>query len=222
MRWWSVTQWLIAVNIVIYLADLLSGGRITAAGAFSAEYGIYHLQIWRFFTYAFIHADAYHILFNLCALWIFGPPVELRLRGRGFLCFYLLSGLGGVIGYLLLWRLDILHTERTTQLVGASACIYGCMVGAATVAPGQLIRFLFPPISVRMRTLAWICIGLTLVAIATRGRNAGGEAAHLGGAAAGFVLIRNIGWFGVLSLGRRPHRFWRPGDPASNFFRNDV
>jgi len=36
------------------------------------------------------------------------------------------------------------------------------------------------------------------------------------------ILIRNVSLFHVLRIGPRTHRFWRPGDPASNFFRSDV
>ena len=76
----------------------------------------------------------------------------------------------------------------------------------------------------------YIFVGLAVLTIWDRGPNAGGEAAHLGGAVAGFVLIRNerlLHWisrvrFGAGRRGRRGQRFWRPGDPAENFFRRDV
>ena len=40
-----------------------------------------------------------------------------------------------------------------------------------------------------MRLLAWIFIGIALFTIIQQGHNAGGQAAHLGGAALGVVLL---------------------------------
>ena len=74
----------------------------------------------------------------------------------------------------------------------------------------------------RFVTLAWVYVGWAVLNVLRHADNAGGHAAHLGGAAVGFVLIRNPTWFGVLRLGPKPRRFWRPGDPASNFFRRDA
>jgi membrane associated rhomboid family serine protease len=221
MRWWSLTRWLIVVNVAVFVLQFFSGDWLTTAGEFSAELGIYHLQIWRWVSYDFLHASVLHLLFNMWALWIFGPPVERMLGRARYLVFYLLSGIGGVLGYLLLWRLNILDTTRATPMIGASACIMGVIVAAAHFAPGMVIQWVFPPIQLRLKTLAWLYVGLAVLTIAARGENSGGEAAHLGGAAAGFVLVKNLEWFSVLRIGPRRRRFWKPGDPASNFFRND-
>src|SRR5271170_299372 len=198
MRWWSATQWIIAINVVVFVADLLSGRQLTEYGAFSASAAIFHLQLWRWVTCDFLHADPYHLLFNMLALWAFGPAVELRLRRDRYVAFYLISGLGGILGYLLLWRLNILSTTGDTQLIGASACIFGVLVAAAHLSPQSLIRLMFPPVSLTLRTVAWICIGLAVLEIAYHGENAGGQAAHLGGAAVGYVLIRNVEWLRLL------------------------
>lgn len=154
MRWWCVTQWLIAINVAFFVINWLLTGRVTEAGAFSAEDGIFRFQIWRWVTYQFLHEDIWHLVFNRWALWIFGPIIEARLRRQSYLVLYLLSGLGGVLGYLLLWRLDILNTTRDTQLIGASACIFGCIVAAAHLSGDAIVRFIFPPIALRLRTIA--------------------------------------------------------------------
>jgi hypothetical protein len=60
---------------------------------------------------------------------------------------------------------------------------------------------------------------MAVVYIAARVENAGGEAAHLGGADIGYVLILNQNWLSAVGLAPKRHRFWKPGDPASNFFR---
>lgn len=84
------------------------------------------------------------------------------------------------------------------------------------------VRLMFIGITLRQKTLAWGFIGLAIIDIAARGANAGGEAAHLGGAVVGYALIRNMHWFSALGLAPKRHRFWKPGDPKSNFFKPDA
>ena len=57
MRWWSLTQWLIAINIAIFVIDWVTSGALTEIGAFSAKDGIFRLQIWRWVTCQFLHHD---------------------------------------------------------------------------------------------------------------------------------------------------------------------
>jgi hypothetical protein len=47
--------------------------------------------------------------------------------------------------------------------------------------------------TLRVRTLAWILVGLSAFLVMVGGGNAGGDAAHLGGAGLGFVLVRFSG-----------------------------
>jgi membrane associated rhomboid family serine protease len=222
LRFWSITQWLIAANVAAYVGQLLAGEPLTSLGTFSIDGGLVHRQLWRWFTCDFLHASPEHLIVNMIALWAFGPTVEMRLGRWRYLAFYLISGLGGIAGYLLLWRMAILHVSTGTQMLGASGCIFGLVVAAAHVAGNRRVRWIWPPVELRMVTIAWIYVGWALLNVARAGENAGGDAAHLGGAAVGFVLIHNPSWFRALRLGPRRQRFWRPGDPASNFFRHDA
>jgi membrane associated rhomboid family serine protease len=222
LLWWTLTHWLIAVNVAVYIFDLLSRGLLSRWGAFSIEEGIFHFQLWRLITYNFLHASPGHLLFNMISLWAFGPSVELTLRRYRYLAFYLFNGLGGVAGYLLLWRLRFLEVTTDSTMVGASACIFGVIMAAAHLSPHRIVRLIWPPVMLRFRTLAWLLIGFAVLVIAARGENAGGQAAHLGGALLGYILIRNLHWFSAIGLAPRRRRFWKPGDRASNFFRSDV
>ncbi len=221
-RWWTVTHWLIAVNVAVYVADLLSGQRLTRAGEFSFENGLFHIQLWRWISYNFLHASPEHLIFNMIALWAFGPGVESMLRPARYVVFYLLCGLGGILGYLLLWRLRFLDVTAHTTLVGASACIFGVLMAAAYLFPNRILRLALSGLQLRYQTVAWTLIGVAVVYIAARAENAGGEAAHLGGAVVGYALIRNQHWFQVIGLAPKRRKFWKPGDPKSNFFRSDV
>jgi membrane associated rhomboid family serine protease len=221
-RWWSVTYWLIAINIAVYVVDLLLKGTLTDYGAFTADSGISHLQFWRWISYEFLHASPMHLIVNMVALISFGPPVEAEMRRGQFIVFYLLSGLGGVLGYLILWRMRFLDVQADTMLVGSSACIFGLIMAAVKLAPNREIVLVWPPVRLRLVTLGLILVGVAVLVVVTKvGGNAGGEAAHLGGGAVGFVLIRHTHWFSKIGITKKRRRFWQPGDPASNFFREE-
>lgn len=220
MRMWSVTTWLIAINVAVYLLNLLTRapenfdlGWLYIWGHFSAATVIGGLQLWRFITFQFLHASFEHILFNMIALYFFGPMIEGYLGPRRYVAFYLLCGIAGACMYLVLWGLGVLGGGAATPMVGASAGIFGILVAAARVAPNARVMLLFPPIPMRMRTFAIVMLGIALWTVVFSGPNAGGQAAHLGGAILGALLIWRPGVLGVFDRisfrRRRGPRFFR-------------
>src|SRR5579859_1098867 len=179
MKFWSATRWLITINVAIFIIDALTFGRLSPWGAFSVDGAIYHLQLWRFVTFQFLHADPWHIFFNMITLYYFGPILERSLHRRAFTVFYLVSGLSGAAVYMLLWRLNLLNAGPDSMLIGASASVLGVMAGATTLAPHMTVNLWFPPVQIRLITLLWIFLGIAFLTVWTRGPNAGGEAAHL-------------------------------------------
>jgi membrane associated rhomboid family serine protease len=49
----------------------------------------------------FLHGGWMHLVFNMWALWIFGPAVEDRLGPVRFLVFYLLVGVAASLAHAL-------------------------------------------------------------------------------------------------------------------------
>src|SRR5690606_25472364 len=105
----SMVTWLLAINIIVFVLDaILTGSRRAAMaspsywGAFDIERGVYGLQLWRWITYQFIHADFFHILFNMIGLFFFGRLMEAWWGSRRFLAFYLLCGTVGAVLYTVL------------------------------------------------------------------------------------------------------------------------
>jgi membrane associated rhomboid family serine protease len=215
-----VTTSLIVINVAVFLIDHLLPPYIVSTprhyaiqisrldywGHFSASTVIYQLQLWRILTFQFLHANSTHLIFNMLSLYIFGPMVEQHLGSRRYLRFYLICGMGGAVAYLGLWAKGILIGDPWQPLVGASAGIFGVLVAAAQVAPDATVMLLFPPIPMRLRTLAWAFIAIAVYTVFTRGNNAGGEAAHLGGAIAGFLLMQ-----GEKMMGRGERRGYFDG-----------
>jgi membrane associated rhomboid family serine protease len=160
------------------------------------------LQFWRFIGYGFLHFDLTHILFNMIGLWVFGPIVESRFGRRRFLGIFSVSVVAGALLFLVLNALGIafssdaniqipglLSSDPYTPLIGASAGVYGIILAAAWLEPDEEVLLLFL-IPVRIRVLALVLLGLAVWALLSSGRNAGGEAAHLGGALAGWWVAR--------------------------------
>jgi membrane associated rhomboid family serine protease len=80
---------------------------------------------WQLMTSAFTHVEIWHIGFNMLALYILGPQLEMILGHARFLALYLLSGLVG--SATVYWL-----AGETSPTIGASGAIFGLM-GAALV-----------------------------------------------------------------------------------------
>ena len=52
---------------------------------------------WTPITYMFLHGGLMHLLFNMMALFFFGPRIEMRLEPARFLTLYFVSGLTGAL-----------------------------------------------------------------------------------------------------------------------------
>jgi membrane associated rhomboid family serine protease len=147
----KVTRALIAINVLVYVAELAQGSGVTATkgsiyqnGALLANgvkvgdglaglpahipfpnlVGVAHGEWWRLITAAFLHYGPFHLLLNMLALWWFGSALERRIGSGRFLAIYLVSGLAGSAGALML--------DPTTPTVGASGAIFG-ILGAGLV-----------------------------------------------------------------------------------------
>ncbi|MBK1882911.1 rhomboid family intramembrane serine protease [Luteolibacter pohnpeiensis] len=193
-----VVKWLLIINIGVYLLDILwFQGRLRNLGAFTISSSILQGKIWQLITFQFLHGSVAHVLFNSIGIYFFGPWMERWWGARRFLVFYLLCGAAGALFYSLLTLLHVLPTDLFGGLVGASAGIYGILVGIAIIAPNLRAMLIFPPIELSIRQMALAVLLIAVVKIVFDLSNAGGEAGHLGGAILGFILVKYpilLGW----------------------------
>ncbi len=195
----------IATEYVLIVTPIQKYLQFTTAQALmypDAQRGLVGFEFWRFFGYQFLHADWTHILFNMLGLWFFGLEVERFLGRKRFLAFYLLCGFFGALLYMLLnaggvlllqsgftWIPPFLPNSPYLPLIGASGSIYGVVIAGAYLAPNERAELLYI-IPIKLKTLAFILILVAVATLLTQGPNAGGQAAHLGGAIAGWFFIR--------------------------------
>lgn len=186
-----VVKWLLILNIGIFVIDFISEWRLTNSGAFAIRSALYQGRIWEFISFQFLHYSPGHLLFNMLGLYFFGPWMERWWGSMKFLAYYLLSGIGGAAFFTLLAFLGAFENGMITHLLGASAGIYGILIGVAMIAPNLRVMLIFPPIELSMKQLAITMLVIATASILfTLGSNQGGDAGHLGGAIIGFLLMK--------------------------------
>jgi membrane associated rhomboid family serine protease len=157
----TATYVLIAINVVMFLAEQLARGSGTndvilhlstlgvgldpqgnAIGVSQGEY-------WRLLTGGFLHdvSNPLHIGFNMYILWWLGRMMEPALGHVRFVALYLASLLAGSFGAILV--------QPTAATIGASGAVFGLM-GAAFLM--QRARGIDP-----MQSGLGVLIGLNLV-----------------------------------------------------------
>jgi membrane associated rhomboid family serine protease len=137
----AVTYTLIGINVAAMLVELAGPDSIRRfaqiAGSVGQGIGVANGEYYRLLTSMFLHASPTgggfgitHILFNMWALSLVGPPLEAWLGRVRFLTLYLLSGLSGsVLAY-------VLAPQYVFEL-GASGAIFG-LFGALFVLSRRL------------------------------------------------------------------------------------
>ncbi len=120
-----ITYGLIAANIAVFVLQIALPA-LTPRFALR-PYAIAQAdQYFRLFSSAFMHDGIVHILFNMYALYVLGPPLEQHLGRLRFAGLYLLSALGGSVAVYLL-------SDPRSATLGASGAIFG-LFGATAVA----------------------------------------------------------------------------------------
>jgi membrane associated rhomboid family serine protease len=120
----TVTYTLIALNVIVYLYELTSPNRVIAHGGMIGG-AVASGDWYRLISSAFLHEPLttgfgfLHILFNMWALYVVGPPLERMLGRVRFLGVYFVSALGGSVLYYLL------VPPNAPAAIGASGAIFG-------------------------------------------------------------------------------------------------
>jgi len=169
------------------------------------------LQLWRFVTYQFVHADIWHILFNMLGLFFLGPTLERHWGSRQFLFFYLFCGVMGGVAYTLLSFLKVLAPG---SLIGASGAILGLLAACAIMFPHFVVIFIVFPVPIRLASI--ILIVIYVINIMRAGPNAGGDSAHLAGMATGAAYVWLGPAFERIMLRRKSSSWQRKLDRQKN------
>jgi membrane associated rhomboid family serine protease len=153
----------------------------TIFGLMPFGYGFYP---WQLLTYQFLHADFWHLFFNMVfGLWMFGMEVEHVWGPKKFLIYYLSCGVAAGLSQLIL---SPIFEPALGPTIGASGAIYGVMIAFAAMFPDRYI-FLYFLIPVKVKYFVIILIVFGVMSVGGQGNVA--NLAHLGGAVAGYLYI---------------------------------
>lgn len=179
-----ITQALILTNVIVYFTEAMGSGLnfdLLALWPLGPAF-----MPWQVLTYAFLHANMTHLLFNMFGLYMFGGEIERVWGSPRFLKYYLVCAMSGAAAQLVFSAM----TDARAPMVGASGAIFGLLIAFAMVYPNRRIMLLFPPIPMRAPIFVALYGGLELF-LGITGTAAGvAHFAHLGGLAGGYLYLK--------------------------------
>lgn len=194
----SIVEKLIYINLAVFILGFLFNSLAYLMSshtnfifdwfALPTHYSDVLSKPWTLFTYAFLHANLWHILANLLVLFYIGNLFLDYFTPKQFLNYYVLGILGGAFIFVISFNEFSALRQTDSLLVGASAGVTAIFVGIATYLPKYEIKLRFIGF-VKLWILAAIWVALDFIQIPVE--NAGGHLAHIGGAVIGFMLSYN-------------------------------
>ena len=207
----TVTKNLLIINVLCFFGAFVAEERfglnlndILGLHFFMAS----DFKLFQLVTYMFMHADMYHIFFNMFAVWMFGRTLEMVLGPKRFLSYNMVCGIGAgliqeVVQYIQ-YATELVHYDSVNTgfaiipmqeflnqmaTVGASGAVFGILLAFGMLFPISQM-FVFPlPFPIKAK---YIVMGYALIELLSGfGSSGDGIAhfAHLGGMIFGFFLI---------------------------------
>ncbi len=205
-----VTWALIALNAAIFLL-VEAGGMARAVNAAALAHGAVPILFSAptvetyasLVTYAFLHGDFWHLAGNMLFLWIFGDNVEDALGHLRYLIFYFLCAAVGALVHI------VMLPQSNVPVIGASGAVAGIVAAYLMLHPHVRVWVLVlaripVPVPAYWFLGAWIAFQIYMVLQPV------GETvawwSHIGGLAAGAMLVMIMRRPGVPLFARRPSR----------------
>jgi membrane associated rhomboid family serine protease len=191
---------IILINVVCFVAQILTtplkGQSWFTEALWLNTDDVLHGQVWRLLTYAFLHDthSLMHIVFNMLFLWWFGSDVEDLYGPREFLAVYLLAAVIGGLAFVIHAQTDAIRSllppelQGARSVVGASGAVTAILVLCALHFPTRVI-YLFFMIPVPLWLFVIIEVAQDVNGLLVHESHVA-VAAHLGGAAFGFVYYK--------------------------------
>lgn len=182
---------LLILNVIMYLG---SRALMPMIGGNWEELALYYhpaaFEPYQIVTHMFMHGSLTHLFFNMFAIFMFGPILEMTWGPKRFLIYYFFTAFGALV----------LHTavsyfvaggdwNQMPGVLGASGAVFGILLGYGVYYPNNVIQLLIPPIPLKAKYFVMIYAALELF-LGVSGSNTGvAHFAHLGGALFGLIMI---------------------------------
>lgn len=182
---------IIYINVAVYVAVLVLNGLVNWLGLIP-ELVVTRGYLWQVVTYQFVHAEIFHILFNMLWVWMFGVDLERRWGTVAFAKYYLIVGTTAGVATVVVSLLPFAWAQSSywAVTIGASGAGYGLMLAWAIVFPHRSVYFLgIVPLPARVFALIAGAISLSQ-AISSGGTSNIAHVAHLAGLVAGWLYLK--------------------------------
>lgn len=146
---------------------------------------------WTILTYMFMHHGVWHFLGNILWLWAFGYILQDLTGNKKLIPLFIYGGLAGAFLFVLCYNIFPFFAPaiKYSTLHGASAGVMAVAIATTTLAPGYRI---FPMINGGIPLWVLTIIFVVIDFASIPGENGGGSIAHLGGAAIGFIFMKQL------------------------------
>ncbi|MBW2981486.1 rhomboid family intramembrane serine protease [Candidatus Woesearchaeota archaeon] len=173
MKFRNIVISLIAVNIIIFILQMILGINFTEA--FMLISADIFKRPWILLTSMFLHGDLNHLLFNMYALFLFGILLEQKIGAKKFAFIYFLTGIiaAFMAGFFY------------PRALGASGAVMGIIGALIILMPNLRLLFLFAvPMPLWVAGIIWILIDLLGIFVPSGIANI----AHLAGIGSGLLI----------------------------------
>lgn len=167
---------LVAMNVIVYVICLFSGGRLYAFGNLNAYDVLINKEYGRMIWAMFLHSGTSHLFSNMLILFFMGAMIEEEV---GHICYLLLYFVSGIGGNLLSLFMRVVNSDMSAS-IGASGAVFGLdgVLLAMVLLSGRKLQSVTPT-----RVVAMIVLSLYS---GFSGSNID-NAAHVGGLIIGFL-----------------------------------
>lgn len=180
-----VTQALIIANVLVFFADAAVGR------ALSVQFSLWPIgerfAPWQLVTYAFLHGNLTHLLFNMFGVYMFGSDMERVWGPQRHLVFFTTCVITAGLVQLVFAEL----TGSFYPTLGASGGVFGLLLAFALYFPHRTVMLIIPPIPMPAWVFATLYGVVELVLGVTGTASGVAHFAHLGGMLGGYLLIRH-------------------------------
>ena len=183
----NILEKIIAVNTVVFLIGLIFKPLLSWF-ELPSDFFTALVNPWTIVSYAFVHYDFIHLLFNMLWLYVIARMFLNLFSPKTALNIYFLGAISGGLMFLLGYALLPSFFGTNSSLVGASGAVRALLIFLCAYMPNQDVRvFTF---NIKLWYIGAAIIVLDIVGLF--GGNAGGNLAHLGGAVLGYVYAKQL------------------------------
>lgn len=188
-----VVRAILVLSGVIFLGQLIFD--TATGGSLASIFGFVPARlaqgwIWQPFTYAFLHAGIFHILFNLLVVWTVGAELEALWGKATFVGFFFVCALGAALFHGIFSLVGI-GARADSPVVGSSGVVFGLLL-AYGILFGERVMYFFMLFPMKAKYFVLLLGGVEIISSVFYGRDGVSHLAHLGGMVFGFLFLASM------------------------------